>query len=108
MTGAEAAVGRNLIMKVTSKILSCIHPDKTTCLLSGKNVKILLEIFKILDIHNKGGLNGKLSCQLTYLVLEFAPYFLRFKCVIQKRAYIRALSLVGTVGTQFLQENLMS
>lgn len=46
-------------MKITSQLLECIHPDKTTCLLSGKNVKIVLELFNLLDIHDQGELNGK-------------------------------------------------
>lgn len=49
-----------ITMKVTSKLLECVHPDKTTCLLSGKNVKIILELFNLLDIHDQGELNGKL------------------------------------------------
>ncbi|XP_067952188.1 EF-hand calcium-binding domain-containing protein 9-like [Watersipora subatra] len=50
-------------MKVTSKLLQCVHPDKTTCLLSGKNVKIILELFNLLDIHEQGELNDILFYQ---------------------------------------------
>ena len=53
-------------MKVTSKLLQCIHPDKTTCLLSGKNIKIILELFNMLDIHEQGELNGKTELRSQY------------------------------------------
>ena len=46
-------------MKITSKILQHIHLDKTYSLLSGKNVLVLLELFRLLDIHDKMQLNGE-------------------------------------------------
>ena len=41
-----------------------IHLDKTYSLLSGKNVLILLELFKLLDIHEKMELNGAYKIKL--------------------------------------------
>ena len=45
-------------MKVHSYLLQHIHLNPTYSLLSAKNVVILHEIFKILDLHEKGLLNG--------------------------------------------------
>lgn len=47
-------------MKVNSKLLKYLHLNKT-CLLTAKNLKFLLEYFKIIDIHHTLSLNGKIS-----------------------------------------------
>lgn len=68
-------------MKVKSATLQFLHLDKTFSLLTVKNATILLEFFKLLDVHNKGALNDiqfylflKHSTSLTkrqiYLVLD--------------------------------------
>ncbi|XP_013394434.1 EF-hand calcium-binding domain-containing protein 9-like [Lingula anatina] len=44
-------------MKVRSHVLQHLHLDKSYSLLTGRNVKIILEIFKLLDIHGKMCLN---------------------------------------------------
>ncbi|XP_020903964.1 EF-hand calcium-binding domain-containing protein 9 [Exaiptasia diaphana] len=44
-------------MKVFSKNLRYMHLDKTYCLLSGKNARIVLELFRLLDVHNEMALN---------------------------------------------------
>lgn len=44
-------------MKVTSPLLDALHLQKTYCLLPGRNVKLLYEFFKLLDIHNEHALN---------------------------------------------------
>ncbi|XP_046853342.1 EF-hand calcium-binding domain-containing protein 9-like [Xenia sp. Carnegie-2017] len=44
-------------MKVTSKVLKYLHLDKTHCLLSGRAIHIILELFKCLDIHRELQLN---------------------------------------------------
>ena len=45
-------------MKIKSEILEFIHLDKGYCLLSGKNVQIIFEIFQMLDIHHTQNING--------------------------------------------------
>ena len=44
-------------MKVTSTLLDAMHLQKTYCLLPGRNVKLLYEFFKLLDIHDENALN---------------------------------------------------
>ena len=44
-------------MKVTSPLLDKLHLQKTYCLLPGRNVKLVYEFFKLLDIHNQSSLN---------------------------------------------------
>ncbi|XP_038065472.1 EF-hand calcium-binding domain-containing protein 9-like [Patiria miniata] len=44
-------------MKIKTGILQCMHLDKTYSMLSGKNVYILLEYFKLLDVHGEMSLN---------------------------------------------------
>lgn len=49
-------------MKIKSGILQYLHLDQTYSMLAGKNVKILYEYFKLLDVHEENSLNGR-SCR---------------------------------------------
>ena len=49
-------------MKVSSPLLDNLHLHKTYCLLPGRNVKLLQEFFKLLDIHNENALNDVQFC----------------------------------------------
>lgn len=40
-------------------VLHYLFLDNAYCLMSIKNAKILVEYFKMLDVHNKSSLNGK-------------------------------------------------
>ncbi|XP_070541074.1 EF-hand calcium-binding domain-containing protein 9-like [Ptychodera flava] len=44
-------------MKVKSSILKFLHLDKSYSLLTSKNVKLVLEFFKLLDVHDEDALN---------------------------------------------------
>ena len=44
-------------MKIFSPLLDNLHLQKTYCLLPGRNVKLVYEFFKLLDIHNEKALN---------------------------------------------------
>ncbi|XP_071946780.1 EF-hand calcium-binding domain-containing protein 9-like [Antedon mediterranea] len=44
-------------MKIKSSILQYLHLDKTYCFLTAKNVKIVLEYFKLLDVHDQMAIN---------------------------------------------------
>lgn len=45
-------------MKIKSGVLQMLHLDQTYSMLAGKNVKILYEYFKLLDVHEENSLNG--------------------------------------------------
>ena len=47
-------------MRIKPGILDHLHLDKTYSLLSGVQVRLLYEVFQLLDIHESGDLNGKL------------------------------------------------
>ncbi|EDO46223.1 predicted protein, partial [Nematostella vectensis] len=44
-------------MKVLLQSLRYMHLDKNYCLLSGKNARIILELFRLLDVHDEMALN---------------------------------------------------
>ncbi|XP_077992178.1 EF-hand calcium-binding domain-containing protein 9-like [Glandiceps talaboti] len=44
-------------MKVRSPILRLIHLDKTYSLLTCKNVNVILQLFKLLDVHDEDAIN---------------------------------------------------
>lgn len=45
-------------MKVHSKFLSYLHLDESYSLLSGRNVNMVLEFFKMLDVRGEMALDG--------------------------------------------------
>ncbi len=47
------------IMKIRSRFLQNFHLDRTYSLLTGKCVRVLLEYFRLLDLHGTMTLNGK-------------------------------------------------
>lgn len=49
-------------MKITSPLLDILHLHRTYCLLPGRNVSLLYEFFKLLDIHNETALNDVQFC----------------------------------------------
>ena len=49
-------------MKVTSNLLKHIHLDKTYSLLSGRNVKVIYDLFRMLDVHEEECLNDVQFC----------------------------------------------
>lgn len=55
------------IMKIKSGILQLLHLDQTYSMLAGKNVKILYEYFKLMDVHDDNSLNGRLFEELLIL-----------------------------------------
>lgn len=54
-------------MKIKSGILQLLHLDQTYSMLAGKNVKILYEYFKLMDVHDDNSLNGRLFEELLIL-----------------------------------------
>ncbi|XP_072027578.1 EF-hand calcium-binding domain-containing protein 9-like [Amphiura filiformis] len=44
-------------MKIKSGLMQYLHLDKTYSMLTGKNVKLLMEFFKLLDVHMETSLN---------------------------------------------------
>ena len=46
-------------MKVCSKFLSYLHLDESYSLLSGRNVNMVLEFFKMLDVRGEMALDGE-------------------------------------------------
>ena len=69
-------------MKISSRLLQYIHLDKTYSLLSGKNVRLLLEMFKMLDIHDKMELNGKLK-KTDFFIYQLYTFIAKYLKVIQ-------------------------
>lgn len=55
-------VTRNKTMKVTSNLLQYLHLDKTYSLLTGRNVKVIYDLFMLLDIHGEEALNDVQFC----------------------------------------------
>ena len=64
-------------MKVTSRLLDTMHLQKTYCLLPGRNVKLLYEFFKLLDVHNEHSLND----------VQFRVLMKRFTDLDESRIY---------------------
>ena len=44
-------------MKITSKLITDLHLNQNYCLLTARNVTVVYEYFKLLDVHNAGSLN---------------------------------------------------
>ncbi|RMX51813.1 hypothetical protein pdam_00021959 [Pocillopora damicornis] len=49
-------------MKIRSQILKYMHLDRTYCLLTGRNVRIVLELFRLIDVHDEMVLNDVQFC----------------------------------------------
>ncbi|XP_073229559.1 EF-hand calcium-binding domain-containing protein 9-like [Porites lutea] len=49
-------------MKIRSQILKYMHLDRTYCLLTGRNVRIILELFRLIDVHDEMALNDVQFC----------------------------------------------
>lgn len=49
-------------MKVSSKILQYVHLDRNYSLLSGRNLKVIIDLFAMLDIHGENTLNDVQFC----------------------------------------------
>ncbi|XP_071792852.1 EF-hand calcium-binding domain-containing protein 9-like [Asterias amurensis] len=57
-------------MKIKQGILHFLHLDKTYSMLSGKNVFILQEYFKLLDVHNEESINDIQFYQFLHAVCD--------------------------------------
>ncbi|XP_068759570.1 EF-hand calcium-binding domain-containing protein 9-like [Montipora capricornis] len=49
-------------MKIRSQILKYMHLDRTYCLLTGRNIRIILELFRLIDVHDEMALNDVQFC----------------------------------------------
>ncbi|XP_044182048.1 EF-hand calcium-binding domain-containing protein 9-like [Acropora millepora] len=49
-------------MKIRSQILKYMHLDRTYCLLTGRNVRIILVLFRLIDVHDEMALNDVKFC----------------------------------------------
>ena len=61
-------------MRVKSEILRNMHLDRSYCLLPVKNVKILLEIFRVLDIRENGALDGELAARRLFVPVNLSKH----------------------------------
>jgi hypothetical protein len=48
-------------MKVKSKFLQLFHLNEKYCLLSAREVALILEFFKALDIYNERAIDGEMN-----------------------------------------------
>ena len=55
-------------MRVSSRFLSHLRLDQTYCLLSARNVSVLLEFFRAIDVRGEMALDGKHQPQQLHIV----------------------------------------
>ncbi len=60
-------------MKVHSCFLDYIHLDQSYSLLSGRDVSVLLEFFKALDIRGEMAIDGEHLLHRTYIHVRIGP-----------------------------------
>ena len=98
-------------MKIKQGILHFLHLDKTYSMLSGKNVFILQEYFKLLDVHNEESINGKQTIQIKWNIpltvtsagcdLQKSLYYHKLKHKITGIKVLVVFLLLLTLDIQF-------